>query len=421
MAGGLSARLEAQRAAAARVQTDPQNRVTLRVGGVEWGGWLGVEIDRGIEQCASSFAFATSAKYPGQTRPIRIPPGVACEVAIGDDRLITGYVDVVDLEDSPDRWTIQIAGRSKTGDLIDCSAFLSTSELRGLDLYAIAAAIAEPYGVTVVMVGDPGEPFPRFVVGPHGERCHEAIERACRMRGFVPTDDGDGHLVLTRVGQSRTTTRLEAPGNLLSCRAKYDASERFSDYEVRGQQAGVGASAYDTSMSEANGTTTDPAHGRFRYLLLHAESSADAASCLTRARWEAAIRAGKSISVDVEVQGWRQGNGDLWEPNTIVPVRDLRCALDCDLLIVSCQYTLDLKGPKTRMHLAPPAAYTPEPITVRSADGKGGTKTRAAGNGFVPWLTVGGDGSITATGNGGVRADIASDAEDEGEHEETGE
>jgi alanyl-tRNA synthetase len=68
-----------------------------------------------------------------------------------------------------------------------------------------------------------------------------------------------------------------------------------------------------------------------------------------RAKWEAAVRLGRSWSADITVQGWRDGAGKLWQPNTLAQVDDDFLAMHSELLISAVRNTLDEQGTLTEL------------------------------------------------------------------------
>ena len=71
------------------------DKLTLLVGGQIYGGWKSVSLRLGIEQLAGVFELAITERWPEQETAWNIPPGERCEIKIGDDTVITGYVDSV--------------------------------------------------------------------------------------------------------------------------------------------------------------------------------------------------------------------------------------------------------------------------------------------------------------------------------------
>ena len=101
--------------------TDAVNAVRLLVNGTEYGGWKSVRIAAGIERQARDFDLDVTDRWPGQTEiPRRIQPGDPCQVFIGDDLVLTGYVDATPIRYDGKSVTVGVKGRSKTADLVDC-------------------------------------------------------------------------------------------------------------------------------------------------------------------------------------------------------------------------------------------------------------------------------------------------------------
>ena len=99
----------------------PENSVRLIVDGAEYSGWKAVRISAGIERVARDFDLEVTDKWPGQTDiPRRIRPGDACQVFIGSDLVMTGYVDATPIRYDGKSVTVGVRGRSKTADLVDC-------------------------------------------------------------------------------------------------------------------------------------------------------------------------------------------------------------------------------------------------------------------------------------------------------------
>lgn len=73
------------------------DNVTLRVDGREWNGWTSVRIGAGIERLARDFSVEITRQWPGDegitTLQPRIKNGSKVEVLIGDELVITGWVE----------------------------------------------------------------------------------------------------------------------------------------------------------------------------------------------------------------------------------------------------------------------------------------------------------------------------------------
>lgn len=321
---------------------------TLKVNGAIYGGWTSVEIKRGIEQIAGTFRLQVTERWPGQLTAAPVRRGDACEVQVGGQTIITGYVDDTAPEYDATSHTVTISGRDKTGDLVDCSAIHKSGQWKSQKLDQIAADVCAPFGIKVtVQAGvDVGKAFPSFNI-QEGERAFETLDRAARMRAVLLMSDGAGRLVIGRADTTRVQTDLVEGRNIKKAQGKFDWKERFSHYVVKGQSRTAG---------QASGTADDAAITRYRPIVVLAEDQGHIASLTERAQWEANIRMGRSNRATVTVQGWSHAAG-LWLPNRIVHLTSPMLYADLDLLIASVTYRLDDTGTTAELELARPEAF----------------------------------------------------------------
>ena len=348
--------------------------VELKIDGKVHSGWKHARITRGIERAASDFDLTVTEKVPGDSNPPRIKPGSACELWAEGEKVVTGYVDEVNTAVSATRRTFTFRGRSKVADLVDCSAINEPGEWANVSLAKIAADIAGQYGVSVdsrVSV----DPFTTFRIQP-GERAFDAIERACRMRAVLFTDDPAGRLVITRAGTERAGTQIRQTvaererNNVLQSNALYSYRDRYSEYIVKGQAVGTD-DVFGDDAAAVTAKATDGGTPRKRVLILPADTQSTTAGARERAEWEAAVRRGKSLRASYTLQGWRQADGTLWRPNMIVSVLDDLNRVSGDLLISEVSYSLGEDGRKVTMSVVPPEAFERIPEAEKASGGGG--------------------------------------------------
>ena len=333
--------------------------VTLTVGGNKYGGWKAIEISLSLEQIAGQFKLRTSDRWHGQEEAWPIIPGDACTVAIGDRTVITGYVDEANPEYDHKDHGIEVNGRDKTGDLVDCAAIYKTGEWLNADLKKIAFDLCAPFGVSVWTEVDIGKKFPKFAL-QEGETVFEALERASRMRGVLLVSDGRGHLVLTRASDVSLDAALIRGVNIEAATGCFSHKERFSWYIIKGQVPGasifVPQDLPPEQRSQLKATSEDAEVTRYRPLIIYAEQG-DGSTYKDRAVWERNVRAGRAARVQYTVTGWEYKPGAIWIPNRLVRVQDSYTGVDAELLIVRCTYLLDDGGSRTRLELCRPEAF----------------------------------------------------------------
>lgn len=402
------------------IYPDPANAVRLLVNGQEYGGWKSVRISAGIERQARDFDLEVTDRWPGQTDiPRRIQPGDPCQVFIGQDLVMTGYVDATPIRYDGKTVGVGVKGRSKTADLVDCCPIpsgesapdsgggswgdvvgadgkkknvvkppaKSANQWRNQKMEVIAAALAAPYGVQVVTEVDTGKPIPDHQVQV-GETVFESIDRMMRLRHVLSTDNEKGDLVFIEVGSTgRAGTALELGKNILTGNAALDYKGVFSEYIVKGQRAGnneqfSGDVAEEEGHAEDEGTTTvtgdsatatDARAKRRRVLVIKQAGQADDGTCSDRAEYERAHRAAKALQTDYAINGWRQEDGSLWLPNQLVRVRDGLIGFDTEMVIAEVSWILNKEGLRVEIKVGPPDGYRTKAGTLKpSKSQKGG-------------------------------------------------
>jgi len=363
-------------------------QLTLRVGGMVYGGWKSVSVRTGIEQIAGIFELAITERWPNQPTQWAIPPGESCAVEYGDEVLITGYVDAVAVNYDASQHEIKVTGRDRTGDLVDCSA--PSLAFSNLSLMQIAEKLCKPFGVTVIdettAAVRPGKPravkaLPKQAV-QNGETVHRALEKLARIEGVLLASDGLGGLIITRAGLAgQCDTVLEFGKNILAASFEHSHAALYSEITVKGQASAAAAAQYGVVDAQPKGvvkrstlasTAGNSQINRYRPLIIVAETQADGRRCQNRAAWEAGNREAKARKVSVTVQGWREtADGPLWRINKRVRVVCPWMRLDEWWVIAAIDYKLDESGTTAELSLVSAGALDvlPEIPAVKSGAG----------------------------------------------------
>lgn len=341
------------------------DQLTVAINGTIYSGWTKIRVTRGIERCTSDFDIEVTERWAGLgATPWQIQLFDACTVAIDSTPILTGYVEGYDPAYSKSEHRVRITGRSKTCDLVDCMPDIGGGQYNGATLDAIARAVAQPFGIGVVVEANVGAAIPDATL-EKTETAFNFLDRLARLRSVLLTDDAQGDLVLAAAGAGGTATGALVEGkNIERASAKLDCRQRFQTYVVLAQTP----LAYDgqDTHEQILGQAIDGYCPRYRRHAEMAEAPADTALAQQRAVWRAAYNAARGVKAVIVVTGWRQPDGSLWQPNQLVSVQSQMLALDRTLLVSEVSYRLDDKsGRQTELTVAPEEAFIPDPTAAQ--------------------------------------------------------
>ena len=331
-------------------------KAELWVDGAFYGGWVKLRASRSIECLAGTFDLEITERWPNQPTASPIRAGQRCRLYLDEQRVNTGYVDTRSIDFDSGKHTVRVVGRDKTADLIDCSAIYKSGQWHNVKLDQLARDLLKPYDIKVIVATDVGKAFASFSI-EEGESVFECLERAARQRAVLLTSDENGDLVIARAGIRKLDVALVEGQNIKAARADFTWKDRYSEYVVKGQ--GRLGEFGETEHAAPSGKASDEVISRHRPLVVISEIHSSNATAAERATWEKNVRRGRSVRGSITVQGWCDPSGELWRPNTLVPVTSPTLWLDnAEMLIVGCVYTLDeTQGTLTELAIAQPEAF----------------------------------------------------------------
>lgn len=339
--------------------------IRLEVAGKLYGGWTSIEIRRGIEQCAGTFNFDLTDRWPGQNEMRLIRAGSPCRVLIDSEPVITGYVDDVEIAWTATTHSYRVSGRDKTCDLVDCCP--PSTQIKSASLPVLARRWAGLFGIDVLVEAECAKPVPSFKTD-EGDTCFDMLEKLARANAVMLTSDEHGRLVITRAGTKKMSAAIDLGGNLLSFSMQSSVKDRFSEITVKGQ-SGASQGWNSAPCAQGKGIARDKGVSRYRPLTLVAEQE-EYGSAQTRAQHEVNIRYGKGHSGQATVCGWYAKPGELWRPNRLVDVT-LAKNMVATWLISEVTWRMNESGLITEMRLHPREAFDLLPVTPKSGKGNG--------------------------------------------------
>lgn len=338
--------------------------IYLRVGGRKYSGWQDIHIEKSMSALCG--AFQVRVIDTGELQEDRWPlvMGQACDIYIEEQLVLSGYIEDINIEYDAGKHSIVIAGRDKLGDLVDCHrAFDQKREWVDYKIVNIIKAMLAPFGFAVLV--DASATVTANKVEAQfgfndGDTVFETIRRLCRKHYIIPITYGDGKLTLTRAGSVYANDPLQSGVNVLRGGLRRSNRERFSHYYLKGFSIGFDEKAL-SDFTHPKGDARDQLIARYRPFVIIEDANTSFGECTTRAKAEAALRAGSSVVYEYDVAGWLQSNKNIWQINQLVRVTDpVLGLLQEDLLIDQIRFVQGAEGQITTLQLCTPEKYKAE-------------------------------------------------------------
>ncbi|HEY1181482.1 MAG TPA: hypothetical protein VGE56_04195, partial [Rhodocyclaceae bacterium] len=261
------------------------DRVNLLLGGRSHADWLRYEVDSDLLTPADAWS-VTLSMSPEGVIPAAVRSGEPAELRLADDPLMVGRVDAVSLRTRKGEVQLTIDGRDNSGQLLDCSAPVFTSQ--NLTLDQVVAKIVRPLGVTKIRIDADNALRREKVSVEPGDTAWDALAHAAEANGLWPWFEPDGTLVVG--GPDYTATPVAtlahelvgAGNNVLSLDLVDSLSLSHSEVTVLAQTHGGGE--LRVARTGVKATYTDPSVRGYRPRIIVDHESDTPAHARERAR-----------------------------------------------------------------------------------------------------------------------------------------
>ncbi|EGU31084.1 phage baseplate assembly protein [Vibrio scophthalmi] len=349
--------------------------VYLLVNGVRYNGWTEVSVSRSLINLAGEFDLSLTRTW-SEAAPMTINPGMPCVVMIDHTTVISGHIDDFIPTYSSKEVKIQITGRDKTGDLVDCAAVYKGSQWTNVTFTQIARDLCAPFGINVI------DSVSQQTIAPYlldaaidervlfaswrieqGETVEDNLRRAARQKSALITSNAQGNLLITAPSQKVLSTKLTLGGNILAAAGRFSWRNRHDTYMIKG--AGYTGGDMDDSPSADNigraMLIRDPEVNRHRPKIVLSEDAFTAEGATLRGQWQKTRDVGSSTQTQITVAGWYHDGQELWRENVLVKIEDEYQNLNATWLIVAVRFVAGDNGQLTQLTLMPSDALSIEP------------------------------------------------------------
>jgi prophage tail gpP-like protein len=368
------------------------NKVKLKINNQLFEGWEDVEISSELDTIARSFQVGITLNTPsGGYSLTDFLVGTPIQIFIGSDLVLTGYIEQTPVSYDANQKTITIAGRSKTGDLIDCCAFPSNQPIIQNDkkewsykapvtgtvvapanqtarswqsekIEKIIATLVAPYDIKLISEVNLEDKKNNFAITPT-DKVLDSLRNLTKNSDLTFCDNENGDLVLVKKATTeadKQTTCIELGKTILSGQATFDGTKLYTDYAVIGQDKGTDnahGKSIDKSAAVAKGIID--LH-RTRYIYTKAKGQATSANCQKEATGNQKYADNQFYKATYVVQGWRYDDTHLWKVNQLVQIKDEFLQKDGSDWYLIERVTFSLSnsgGMTTTLDVVPPDGY----------------------------------------------------------------
>lgn len=327
-------------------------QIRIEVGGDVFTAWKTVSVRAAFDEACRSFRLTAAVELGAAATHAVFALGTQMKIFANGDLLLDGYVERRRVKVDDDSSAFTITGRSKSCDLVDCSAVHDTGAFKKVSPLAIGNGLATGLGAQFE-TDQALDEIESYQLTP-GATVFSVVEQLSRNQNRTLTGLANGNVKITKAGKTRHAGGLYQPGNILSAEADHDATNRFSKVTVRGQSA----DGHGDDALEIEATANDSKVTRFRpHIMIHRDD-ATRASVKGAAEERRDRAAGRALRCDVEVQGFRDEAGTLFDPGRLIWTESETVGVKQDMLIECIEFSQHFKsGSITSLGLVDPRAY----------------------------------------------------------------
>lgn len=288
--------------------------VAVLIDGKRFRFWDKVRITRSIDTMAT-FEFGAPFDHtaPGFREIFKPFTFKRVEITVGGESLFTGTMVPVNPVIENNRRVIAVSGYSLPGVLNDCTPPASSFPLEfdGQGLQDIATTLAAPFGISVEFQADQGAIFDRVACEP-GKKVLSFLIELAKKRNLVISDTSRGKLIFLKSATTgKPVARLQQGSTpVLSVTPTFNPQEYYSHITgIEPVIVGLPGSQFTVKNSRLEGV--------IRPMTFNVSDTKDA-NLKTAVEAKIGRMFGNMVSYSVNVNTWRDPNGNLWTPNTTI-------------------------------------------------------------------------------------------------------
>lgn len=337
------------------------NKIYLEVAGIKYEGFTDIAVNSAMENFCSSFSFSTTVKETKSGRVINdIKLGQQAKVYIDDNLLITGFIEDLDKEVSPNSHSKTAAGRDIGGDIIDSDIKQKSYNQRNFEL--LCNLVLKDNGFTIKVINKVGLlklEAKETIKTEQGQSIFSFLDKYAKKLQVLLKMDNKGNLTIIREDNNIVKNMLinnhTSDTNILTSRLKLSTVDRFNVVEVYSQ--GNNKTHTKTGISQ-KGSAIDSQIRKTRRKILTMDTASESKSLKALAEWNINVRRAKGSRYTCKTLGFYSSNNTLWQPNTLVDIIDYDMEVQGTFLIQGVEFSQSLQGSFTTLDIVEQGSFT---------------------------------------------------------------
>lgn len=335
---------------------DTEDEVAILIDGKRFRFWDKVRITRSIDTMDTvEFGAPFDSEAPGFRETFRPFSFKTVVITVGGTPLFTGTMVAVNPVVENAQKVISVSGYSLPGVLNDCTSPASSFPLEydNQGLREIATALAAPFGISVDFQADQGAVFERVASEP-GKKVLAFLTELAKQRNLIISSSSRGKLIFLQSAESgQPVARLQqGSAPVLSVTPFFSPQEYYSHITgIEPVVVGLAGSQFTVKNPRLLGVT--------RPLTFNAPDTLDA-DVKAAVEAKAGRMFGSMASYSVRVATWRDPNGKLWEPNTLIKLLapDAMIYNEYEFIIRSIEFSRDRATETATLNLVIPGSFS---------------------------------------------------------------
>lgn len=337
------------------------NKIYLEVAGIKYEGFTDIAVNSAMENFCSSFSFSTTVKETKSGRVINdIKLGQQAKVYIDDNLLITGFIEDLDKEVSPNSHSKTASGRDIGGDIIDSDIKQKSYNQRNFEL--LCNLVLKDNGFTIKVINKVGLlklEAKETIKTEQGQSIFSFLDKYAKKLQVLLKMDNKGNLTIIREDNNIVKNMLinnhTSDTNILTSRLKLSTVDRFNVVEVYSQ--GNNKTHTKTGISQ-KGSAIDSQIRKTRRKILTMDTASESKSLKALAEWNINVRRAKGSRYTCKTLGFYSSNNTLWQPNTLVDIVDYDMEVQGTFLIQGVEFSQSLQGSFTTLDIVEQGSFT---------------------------------------------------------------